>query len=515
MNIREELAQLKEENRHLKSLLKIQENSLEKTESIENLIDMKKLEEIFTKFSKLTGYTTGFVKQDTREVLISTGWTDICKTYHRGSESSSYICQNSNAELTKNLKESHQVSLKECQHGMVDGATPIIIGGKHLADLFSGQVLFNKPDIEHFKLGAKEFGYDMDNYLKALEDVKITSKNKLKDVLEFLSEIAQVIAEVGRDKKEYLKLNASLEKKVDDRVKESKSLLSLFDESDNVLFKWNNDEHWSVSFVSKSVAKLLGYTKEEFETDKITYSSCIHPNDIETVTKEVITNTKNGSNFFSHNPYRITTKDGKIKWILDRTVVVKDDENNVTHYLGYLSDITEFKNYQNRLEELSKTDQLTKVRNRLYIDESLQKQYYRFFRNDERCSLILIDIDFFKDINDTFGHVAGDLFLVEFSTILKNHVRESDIVGRWGGEEFLIILPHTQQNEAKHVAETLKKLISDFTFSKVGHRTASFGISEFQTGLNSEQVLDNADKALYTSKDNGRNQITCFENKED
>jgi len=510
MNIREELAQLKEENKHLKSLLKIQEDFSETPQSIENLIDIKKLEEIFLKFSKLTGYTTGFVKQDTREVLVSTGWTDICKFHHRGTDSSVHICQDSNAALTKNLKETHQVTLKECQHGMVDGATPIIIGGKHLADLFSGQVLFHKPDIERFKLGAKEFGYDMPEYLKALENVKITSKDKLKEALEFLSEITQVIAEIGRDKKEFLKLNASLERKVEERVKETQSLLTLFNESDNVLFKWNNDAHWSVSFVSKSVTKLLGYTQEEFESNKISYSSCIHPDDIEVVTDEVIQSTNSKSNFFSHNPYRITTKNGKIKWILDRTVVIKDTNNRVTHYLGYLSDITELKNSQNRLEELSKTDQLTKVRNRLFIDESLQKQYYRFFRNDEKCSLILIDIDFFKDVNDNFGHIIGDLFLVEFSTILKENIRESDTVGRWGGEEFLIILPHTDKNEANNVAQILKNIISNFKFSKVGHRTASFGISEFQIGLNAEQVLDNADKALYQSKNNGRNQITCF-----
>jgi len=194
--------------------------------------------------------------------------------------------------------------------------------------------------------------------------------------------------------------------------------------------------------------------------------------------------------------------------------VVRDDNDNIMHYLGYLFDITEFKNYQEKLEELSKTDQLTKVRNRLYIDETLQKQYYRFFRSDEKCSLILIDIDYFKDINDSFGHITGDIFLVEFANILKTQVRTSDTVGRWGGEEFLIILPHTTMDEAKKVAELLKEQITNYKFSKVEHRTASFGISEFKIGLNAEQVLDNADKALYESKNSGRNRITCFRDKE-
>ena len=351
MNIREEFKLLQEENNRLKSLLKIQENEMTSKNHIEDLIDIEKLKNIFSKFSKLTGYTTGFIRQDTRDILISTGWTDTCKTYHRGTESSAHICKESNAELTKNLIESHHISMRECQHGMVDGATPIIIDGEHLADVFSGQVLFHKPNIEEFKLNAKEFGYDMDNYLKAVDKIKIISKEKLQEVLEFLSAISEMVAEVGKDKKEYLKLNALLENKVQDRVQETESLLSLFDESDNVLFKWNNDTSWSVSFVSRSVSKLLGYSKFEFENNTISYASCIHPDDLEAVMNEVKFASLNGKRFFSHKPYRVKTKDGTFKWILDNTVIVRDEKDEIIHYLGYLSDITELKDYQRKLLE--------------------------------------------------------------------------------------------------------------------------------------------------------------------
>jgi diguanylate cyclase (GGDEF)-like protein/PAS domain S-box-containing protein len=340
--------------------------------------------------------------------------------------------------------------------------------------------------------------------------VKIISEDKLKEVLEFLASIATLIAEIGKEKKEYLKLNSLLETKIENRLKETNNLLSLFDESDNVLFKWKNDETWSVAFVSKSVYSLLGYTKEEFEEGKVCYASCIFPEDISRVTKEVEEFTTSDKNFFKHKPYRIKTKSGQIKWISDSTTLIKDSDNVITYFLGYLSDVTEEKNYQDRLEILSRTDQLTKVNNRLYIDEVLQKQYYRFFRNDEKCSVILIDIDHFKDVNDTYGHIVGDLFLVEFSNILKTNVRDSDIVGRWGGEEFLIILPHSTIEDAIHLAEKLQNLINSFEFTKVGFKTASFGISEFHTGISSEQLLDNADKALYKSKNNGRNQINSF-----
>jgi len=510
MNKQEELIYLREENKRLKNLLKIQESGMGDNNTIDDLIDVEKLEEVFTKFSKLTGYTTGLVKQDTRDVLVSTGWTDICKTYHRGSDSSAHICQESNEMLTKNLKESQQIATQECQHGMVDGATPIIIDGEHLADIFSGQVLLNKPNIEMFKRGAQEFGYDTQKYLEALEKVKITSEEKLKEVLSFLASIAKLIAEVGKEKKEYLKLSNLLENKVQERVKEKESLLSLFDESDNVLFKWNNDAKWSVSFVSKSIIRLLEYTKEEFENNEVTYSSCIYSEDLITVTQEVEKFVNSEKKFFRHKPYRVVTKSGKIKWILDNTTFIKNNEGVITHFLGYLSDITDLKNYQAKLEHLSRTDQLTKVNNRLYIDEILQKQYYRFFRNDENCSLILIDIDYFKNINDEHGHIVGDIFLVEFAKILKNNIRESDIVGRWGGEEFLIIMPHSSVNEAEKLANKLKGIINKFNFTKVGSKTASFGISQFIMGLSIEQLLDNTDKALYKSKRDGRNRISSF-----
>jgi diguanylate cyclase (GGDEF)-like protein/PAS domain S-box-containing protein len=507
VDLQEELKRLRKENERLKSLLKIQESQMSSQNSVEDLIDIEKLSDIFEKFSKLTGYTTGFVDQKSRDVLISTGWSDICKIYHRGSESSEHICKESNAELTKNLKEGKLVSMKECQHGMVDGATPVIIDGEHLADIFSGQVLFAPPDIEKFKKSAEEFGYDRDGYLDALKKVKIVSKEKLREVLEFLAAISTLLVEMGKDKKEYLKLNVSLEQKVKERLRETNSLLSLFDESDNVLFKWSCDDVRRTLFVSKSVEKLLGYTKEAFENAELDYSDFIYQEDKELFVEEMQKARNDRKNFFSYTPYRVRTKSGKIKWILHNSVLVKDDEGAVSHLLGYLSDITELKEYEKRLELLSQTDQLTQIKNRLYLDEVLHQQYARFIRSKEDCSIILIDIDFFKRVNDEHGHIVGDKVLIEFANILRENIRESDVVGRWGGEEFLIILPHTSCYQAKAFAAKLREVISSYDFTKVAQVTASFGIASFCENKTITDILNEADEALYRSKENGRNQI--------
>jgi len=305
-----------------------------------------------------------------------------------------------------------------------------------------------------------------------------------------------------------------LNHKLKEEAKEKDVLLSLFDYSDAVLFKWNNDENWSVSFVSKSVENLLGYARHDFETNEIPYASCIHSDDIGRVQREVEDAVADGVYFFTHEPYRVITKNKKIKWILDNTVIVRNESNEIINFVGYLTDITEIKEKEVELENLARVDQLTKISNRLYLDEVLMSQYYRFNRYSEECSIILVDIDYFKAVNDKYGHLVGDKVLIEFANLLKKSIRKDDIVGRWGGEEFLIILPHTNLKKAALLAEKLCKTVAEHEFSVVGHKTASFGVATFVHGLSVEQCVDLADEALYEAKEAGRNMVKVAKQKQ-
>ena len=295
-----------------------------------------------------------------------------------------------------------------------------------------------------------------------------------------------------------------------EKEKNQDQLLSLFDLSDSVLFKWNNDESWSVNFVSKSVEGLLGYTKEEFESNSITYASKIHPDDIDHVYEETANAIAHKEYFFRHDPYKVITKSNKIKWILDNSVVVRDERGEITHFLGYLLDITKLKDQEITLKKVARTDPLTQLYNRVYLDEVLMDQYYRYYRNHEECTLMIMDIDHFKDVNDTYGHLVGDKVLIEFSDLLKTSVRKGDVVGRWGGEEFLLILPHTGLESATVLAEKLQNEIRNYSFSMVGHKTASFGIATFRHKATVEDIVDEADKALYMAKEAGRDRIVIY-----
>ncbi|MFV0561990.1 diguanylate cyclase [Malaciobacter mytili] len=156
------------------------------------------------------------------------------------------------------------------------------------------------------------------------------------------------------------------------------------------------------------------------------------------------------------------------------------------------------------LEKLSVTDKLTGINNRAKLDSILDKELKITKRYKEPLSIIILDIDHFKKINDKYGHICGDEILKEFATILKSNIRETDRVGRWGGEEFLIILPHTNENEATILAEHLRETIEDFSFYKNIKVTASFGVYEC-TVFNDIQCIENVDKALYSAKNSNRN----------
>ncbi len=160
------------------------------------------------------------------------------------------------------------------------------------------------------------------------------------------------------------------------------------------------------------------------------------------------------------------------------------------------------------LEGLSTTDQLTGLHNRRYFDNHLKIESQKVKRYASHLCLIIIDIDHFKSINDQYGHQVGDSVLIEFSSLLKNIIRETDILSRWGGEEFIILLPETTLESSLLIAEKIRLAISNHSFQDIGNLTASFGVSEINpNSITNREAIHAADKALYTAKKQGRNLV--------
>ncbi len=180
------------------------------------------------------------------------------------------------------------------------------------------------------------------------------------------------------NKTESLKdLNNTLEAKVAKRTQEQNQLLSLFDKGNITLFKWKNDEHWSVEYVSANVGILTGYTKKQFLDKEIQYSDMINQDDIKTVTDEVESALENNTDLLVHKPYRIKTKDSEEKWLFDTTSIIKDSNGEITHFLGYIIDITEMKTLEIKLHQLNLhlQDEVDKeIQKNLQKDKMLQEQ---------------------------------------------------------------------------------------------------------------------------------------------
>ncbi len=172
----------------------------------------------------------------------------------------------------------------------------------------------------------------------------------------------------------------------------------------------------------------------------------------------------------------------------------------------------ELEDVNKKLAILSITDGLTDIFNYRYLSEVLEKECERTKRIEGNISCIIIDIDFFKNVNDKYGHPAGDYILQQLSKIFFKNLRRIDTIGRYGGDEFILILPETTAEGAKTLSEKLRRLIENKVFVFEGNSiriTISIGIASFlgEKKLTKELIIKSADDALYQAKNNGRNRI--------
>ncbi len=161
-------------------------------------------------------------------------------------------------------------------------------------------------------------------------------------------------------------------------------------------------------------------------------------------------------------------------------------------------------------KDIALTDDLTKVLSRYACRIILELEFKKYLRNKKNFSLIMLDVDDFKKINDTYGHPIGDKVLVSLVKTLKKRLRSSDSICRWGGEEFLIILPETSLKDAYELANELCKLISSSKFEYVNHLTVSMGVSSTEKGYKDvESFIKAVDEAMYEAKKSGKNMVVC------
>lgn len=203
----------------------------------------------------------------------------------------------------------------------------------------------------------------------------------------------------------------------------------------------------------------------------------------------------------------LSRKDGEIFPLHEIVTAIHDGHGKIECYIAMSHDITRQKELETALEHQAFYDPLIGAANRGYFETLLEQEVRRALRYQHPCSLLLLDIDHFKRINDTFGHEVDDEVLRCLVHALEGRLRETDVLGRWGGEEFVVLLPGADAERARHVAEKLREAVAGASFPRVGQVTISLGVAEYQVGEPIKDWMKRADEAMYAAKDGGRNRV--------
>lgn len=275
---------------------------------------------------------------------------------------------------------------------------------------------------------------------------------------------------------------------------------------------------WDWNIATGEVARnerwttLLGYEDDEIRRSRRKWEDFIHPDDRDRV-RQSISDVLEGRSIAHKLEYRMLHKDGSIRWIFDQAnVMARDEHGRPTRMSGTHSDVTERKQLETELQHQAHIDYLTGVSNRGRFMAQGELELGRATRYGSPLSLLMLDIDLFKQVNDTHGHKAGDMVLKKLAEVCGETLREVDVVGRLGGEEFAILLPETDMKSATEAAERLRAAVKAARVSLDDGLALAFSISIGVTARvsddeNMEVLLNRADKALYEAKNTGRDRV--------
>ncbi len=295
---------------------------------------------------------------------------------------------------------------------------------------------------------------------------------------------------------------------LDRQLKESEQRLTLaLWGADLGMWDWNARSDTVV--YNERWAEMLGYRLDEIARHPRSWETRIHPDDQAAALEAFNAHLENRTAYFEIE-HRLRHKDGHYVWVLSKgKVIERDPQGKPLRACGTHLDINQQKQQEEQLRQLAATDPLTGAFNRRYFLNLIEPEISRAQRYDHPLTLIMFDIDYFKRVNDDYGHEQGDEVLKTMTARVRQRLRHSDVFVRWGGEEFLILAVETALQPAVALTEILWAALRDAPFPSIGAVTASFGVTEYQPGETLDQWLKRVDDLMYQAKTTGRDRI-CY-----
>lgn len=285
-------------------------------------------------------------------------------------------------------------------------------------------------------------------------------------------------------------------------------------EASDGLWDWDIIDH--SLFLSPQWYRMMGYGPHEINSPTLdTWTSAVHPDDVEQVFALLQAHLKSRSSRYEAK-YRLKNRNGDYIWVHDRGLVVKrDHENNPLRMIGLVLDITQSQLLAEKLFHHSQRDDLTGLYNRKTGYELFGQHLNICIQQNTHLQIVMLDIDNFKSLNENHGHLNGDKAIQHFATVVPKLLRKSDLLFRWGGEEFLLLCPNTAQDVALKLIKRLLKQLSRYPFlsednTKI-YMTASAGISGYpHHGSTITELVKKADTAMYQAKAAGKDSVCIF-----
>lgn len=263
------------------------------------------------------------------------------------------------------------------------------------------------------------------------------------------------------------------------------------------------DKDGMISYVNDALVAHTGYKKVELIGKDISmFRSGVHDQAFYENLWSTILSGKTFKSVFSNRK-----KNKQLYYEEEIITPILDENNKITHFIVTGQDISQRVAMEKELQKLATTDSLTGIYNRYKLNKELEIEISKSERYNSNFAVMMIDIDNFKSVNDTHGHDVGDYVLQELSNIVSNFIRESDVFGRWGGEEFIVLLPYSDKKKVLVSAEKLRAAVSCHAFKDMPFVTISVGVSVFTKEDTKESLLKRVDKALYQAKKDGRNKV--------
>ncbi len=464
-----------------------------------NYIDFEKVNELLEGFNQVTGFVTAILDVE-GNVLSQSGWRQICTDFHRINAKTAQNCRVSDTVLANQMANGGKYHFYECLNGLVDVAVPVVINGEHIANIFSGQFFFEEPDVSFFKKQAEQYGFDEIAYLEALAKVPVVSEDKVEDVLIFLVSIVQMITALTLEKLEQIELNEAL--------KDSKNALSITTqklELNNIdlleaqriahMGTWRLDLTTNEVVWTEEIPKMYGLDPTSPPPSLTEHMKLFKPESWDKLSTALEIARTTGV------PYELEIEtvmmDGMNGWMWVSGEAIRDSEGNIVTLRGAAQDITQRKITEKELFHYAFHDHLTGLYNRRYFEQELESLDSK---GSLPLSIIMCDLNGLKLMNDSFGHEFGDKLLIKAAQAIKQACRISDIVARIGGDEFAVILPNTEENEAARIVEKIRSLASSDKLMNI-ELSLSYGCD---TKVTAEQpimdILVSAENFMYKHK---------------